>query len=108
MGTPVHNLTGQAIEDLFNDKSLYYYFLKKCVINVITRSKWKENCTNYDFDWNVHPTDESFALLVIDNNLDRYRDMVQRPDVSKHLLIPPKYKTVTKVGQKNTSQRMVR
>ena len=27
------------IEKIFNDDSLYYYFLKICVINVITRTK---------------------------------------------------------------------
>lgn len=93
-------IENKKINDLFDDESLYYYFLKICVVNVITRSKWKENCTNYDFDRFIHPTDEAFALLVLDNNLERYRDMANRPDVSKHLLIPPKYTTVTKMGQK--------
>ena len=38
------------------------------------------------------------------NNLDGYSDMVQRLDVSKLLLIPPKYTTVTKAGQKTQVQ----
>ena len=90
----------EKISDLYDDESLYYYFLKICVVNVITRSKWKENCTNYDFDRFIHPTDEAFALLVLDNNLERYIDMVNRPDVLKQHLVPPKYTTVTKGGQK--------
>ena len=75
---------------------LYYFFLKKCVINVITRSKWKENCTTYDYDQFIHPTDEAFALLVLENNSKRYNDMVLRPGLKIEDYLSPKFTTITR------------
>ena len=95
------------IEKIFNDDSLYYYFLKICVINVITRTKWKENCTTYDYDQFVHPTDEAFALLVIENNSKRYNDMVERPGLNGEEYVSPKFTTITrnKVSDKRSQVR---
>ena len=69
-------------DKIFTDDSLYYFFFKKCIANVITKSKWKENCATYDYDQFIHPTDEAFALLVLENNSERYSDMVDRPGLN--------------------------
>ena len=91
---------------IFTDDSLYYYFLKKCVANVITKSKWKENCVTYDYDQFIHPTDEAFALLVLENNSERYSDMVERPGLSSDEYACPKYTTITRNKDKDSRSQV--
>ena len=82
-------------QDILKKSDLHYYFLKHCVINVITRHKWKDNCARNDYYKFIHPSDEGFALLVLDNNAERYRDMLNHPNKDKKLYAQPKYTTVT-------------
>ena len=86
------------VEDIFNNRGLYYYFLKTCVREVVGKTKWKENCFVSDYTKIVHPTDESFALLVLDNNVARYKDMISKR--CKKSEVNPRYTMVTKKGQK--------
>ena len=80
------------------NKDLHYYFLKHCVVNVITRKKWKENCARNDFYRFITPSDEGFAFLTIDNNIERYREMEVNTDPDFKHFAQPKYTTVTMKG----------
>ena len=66
------------ITALLENKCLHYFFLKHCVINVISRKKWKENNTRYLFNCYIHASDKGFALIVLENNIIRYREMRDR------------------------------
>ena len=83
------------------NKELHYYFLKHCVVNVITRKKWKENCARNDYYNYITPSDEGFALVVIDNNIERYRQMQLNTDPDFKDFEQPKYTTVTNKGAAN-------
>ena len=88
------------IEEIFNDKVLHYYLMKMCVVLVIGKRKWKEYCGKKNFDEFIHPSDESFALLVIENNLNRYKDMVKAQNKNEKNISKPKYTMVTRKGEK--------
>ena len=57
----------------------------------------------YSFDKFVHPTDEAFAILVLENNCDRYKDMAERNDMTA-TSTSPKYTKATRRGQKYQSK----
>ena len=103
------------INALLENKCLHYFFLKHCVINVISRKKWKDNNTRYLFNHFIHPSDEGFALIVLENNIIRYREMRDRENVESNdnnnnenevqfKYSQPLYTTVTKKGQRSTGK----
>ena len=102
-------------ENLYENKNLHYYFLKKCVINVVSRKKWKENITKYTFNRFIHPSDEAFALIVLENNSKRYQEMAEREHTNvstddnaneneKVEYSQPLFTTVTKKGQRSSGK----
>ena len=102
-------------ENLYENKNLHYYFLKKCVINVVSRKKWKENITKYTFNRFIHPSDEAFALIVLENNSKRYQEMAEREQTNvstddnaneneKVEYSQPLFTTVTKKGQRSSGK----
>ena len=91
---------GDAKSILMN-KELHYFFLKHCVINVITRKKWKENSARNDFHNFITASDEGFAFVVIDNNIERYREMQRNTDPELKEFTQPRYTTVTIKGAAN-------
>ena len=95
----LRSINDDKLNNIYTNKSLYYFFLNTCVKEVVGKMKWKENICTVNYSQFVHPTDESFALLVLDNNLERYFDMIERKD--KRTDANPKYTTATKKGKKN-------
>ena len=91
---------GDAKSILMN-KELHYFFLKHCVINVITRKKWKENSARNDFHKYITASDEGFAFVVVDNNIERYREMQANTDPEFKHFAQPRYTTVTIKGAAN-------
>ena len=101
---------------LYENKNLHYFFLKNCVLNVVSRKKWKENITRYVYSRFIHPSDEGFALVVLENNVTRYREMrdrdnridgqdtEDREDEQEYEYTQPLYTTVTKKGLKSTGK----
>ena len=85
---------GDAKSILIN-KDLHYFFLKHCVVNVVTKKKWKDNCARNDYYKSITPSDEGFAFVVIDNNIERYRAMQQNTDPDYKDFTQPRYTTVT-------------
>jgi len=91
-------------DEILKQKTLHLYFLKKCVVIVTGKRRWKENAGNEDYDMFVHPSDESFAMLVLENNILRYKDMVKHKSTNPNFLSTPRYTTVTRKGQKTMSR----
>ena len=91
---------GDAISILAN-KDLHYFFLKHCVVNVITRKKWKENSARNNFYNFITPSDEGFAFVVLDNNMKRYRAMQENTDPDYKDCTQPRYTNVTNKGAAN-------
>ena len=87
---------------IFKCKHKHYYFLKNCVINVISKKKWRDNCTRNDYFRFITPSDEGFALVVLDNNYDRYMDIYNNSDPNKTIFEQPKYTNVATKGVKDT------
>jgi len=83
----------------YSSKNLFYYFVTTCVVQVIGRTKWKENSMIHSYNKFIHATDESFALLVLENNCMRYEDMVERKSM-KGCVIEPKFTTINIKGAK--------
>ena len=86
---------------IFQTKELHYLFLKHCVINVIAKKKWNENCERNDYYKFITPSDEGFALVVLDNNIERYWDMVKNDDPENKDFVQPRYTSATKNGMSN-------
>lgn len=86
---------------IFQNKELHYFFLKHCVINVISRKKWNDNCDRNDYYKYITESDEGFALVVLDNNIERYLEMKKNDDPNKKDFAQPKYTSVTKKGMPN-------
>jgi len=84
---------------IYQSRILYYYFMSTCVAQVIGKNKWRENCAVNNFPRFIHPTDESFALLVLENNCERYKDMVKNNSMVGSL-VEPLYTTVNRKGDK--------
>ena len=57
------------INVLSENKYLHYFYLKNCVINVISRRKWKDNNTRYLYNSFIHHTDKGFTLVVLEYNV---------------------------------------
>ena len=91
-------INNNKVNTIYSNKQLYYFFLSKCVREVVGKMQWKENICCNNYSQFVHPTDESFALLVLDNNMERYFDMIARKE--KQTDKEPKYTTATKKGKK--------
>lgn len=117
--TPMHDILKLIEENkislLYENKNLHYYFLKHCVINVVSIKRWKENISRYDYSRFVHPSDEGFALVVLENNIIRYREMRDRElemneanneddDDDDHDYTQPLYTVVTKKGRKSSGK----
>ena len=117
--TPMHEILkiieSGNITALLENKCLHYFFLKHCVINVISRKKWKENNTRYLFNCYIHASDKGFALIVLENNIIRYREMRDREknesngsnnneDEAEFEYSQPLYTTVTKKGKRTTGK----
>ncbi len=118
--TPMHDILTIIEENrlptLYENKNLHYFFLKNCVLNIVSRKKWKENITRYVYSRFVHPSDEGFALVVLENNVTRYREMrdrdnridgqdtEDRDDEQEYKYTQPLYTTVTKKGLKSTGK----
>ena len=117
--TPIHDIL-KHIEDkklskICDKKNLYNFFLKHCVINIIFRKQWKENMSRYDYGHFIHYSDEGFALLVLENNIIRYREMRDCPvepnqqneenedeeDEHEYVYSQPIYTTLTKKGKQS-------
>ena len=86
---------------IFQNKELHYFFLKHCVINVISRKKWNDNCDRNDYYKYITESDEGFALVVLDNNIERYLEMMKNDDPNKKDFAQPKYTSVSKKGMPN-------
>ena len=91
---------GDANSILVN-KDLHYFFLKNCVVNVITKKKWKENSPRNNYYKFITPSDEGFAFVVLDNNVERYRAMQQNTDPDYKDCTQPRYTNVTTKGSTN-------
>lgn len=118
--TPMHDILTIIEENrlptLYENKNLHYFFLKHCVLNVVSRKKWKENITRYVYSRFIHPSDEGFALVVLENNVTRYREMRDRDNridgqdaeardgEQEYEYTQPLYTTVTKKGHKSTGK----
>ena len=118
--TPMHDILKHIEENniskIYDNKNLHYFFLKHCVINVISRKKWKENMSRYDYSRFIHYTDEGFALLVLENNVTRYREMRDRAikstqqtannedEEDEYEYTQPVYTTVTKKGKRSSGK----
>ena len=89
-------------ESILKCRHLHYYFLKNCVINVTSKKKWRDNCSRNDYFKFVTPSDEGFALVVLDNNIDRYMDIYNNSDPNKTIFEQPKYTNVATKGVKDT------
>ena len=83
---------------IFQSKELHYFFLKHCVVNVISRKKWNDNCDRNDYFKFVTASDEGFALVVLDNNIERYMEMMKNEDPNIKDFGQPRYTSVTKKG----------
>lgn len=118
--TPMHDILKLIEENniaaLYENKNLHYFFLKNCVINVVSRKKWRENVTRYVFSRFIHPSDEGFALVVLENNITRYREMRDREknvtnqedehqdNHQDHDYSQPSFTVVTKKGHKSSGK----
>ena len=111
----LHIIENNTISTLYENRSLYYFFLKNCVINVVSRKKWKENVTRYVYSRFIHPSDEGFALIVLENNVIRYKEMRDKEsnvhnntngndDDDDIEFTQPLYTTVTKKGLKSSGK----
>ena len=83
---------------IFQSKELHYFFLKHCVVNVISRKKWNDNCDRNDYYKFITASDEGFALVVLDNNIERYMEMTKNEDPNIKDFGQPRYTSVTKKG----------
>ena len=81
-----------CIEELYSNEEIFYFFLFVVVKHVIGKMKWKRMKTEenyYDF---ITPSDEAFALLIIDNCADRFESMITLgPNVSRNQWKATKY-----------------
>ena len=79
------------IEELYKDSERFFVFLSLVCKHVITKSKWKkykESIPYYEF---VTESDEAFAILIMDNNLIRYKDMINLGECKRDCWSQPKY-----------------
>lgn len=83
---------------IFQSKELHYLFLKHCVVNVISKKKWNDNCDRDDYYKFITASDEGFALVVLDNNIERYMEMMKNEDPNIKDFGQPKYTSVTQKG----------
>ena len=92
------------MDDILNSAKLHFYFLNTIVQVVVGRRTWTSEITkttnNLPYHKVVHPSDEAFAFLVLDNNVKRYRDMIRRPGLKSNEYTSPKYTRLSEKGKK--------
>ena len=86
---------------IFQNKELHYLFLKHCVVNVISKKKWNDNCDREDYYKFITASDEGFALVVLDNNVERHMEMMKNEDPNIKDFGQPKHASVAKKGTTN-------
>ena len=74
MSTLLKLIEENKLEKLYENEYLYFLFHYVCVVSVIFRTKWKRfKLHRYYYDY-VTPSDEAFAIIVLENNLERYKE----------------------------------
>ena len=95
------------IDSLYTDKERFYIFLSLVCKHVITRMRWrKEKSVNSYYEF-ITESDEAFAIIILDNNYYKYRDMVRFGMGEKNQWESPKY-TAThkdKMGSRRWSMK---
>ena len=82
------------IDSLYTDKERFYLFLSLVCKHVITRMRWKrEKGVNSYYEF-ITESDEAFALMILDNNFQKYRGMVDFGSAHKDRWDTPKYTTI--------------
>jgi hypothetical protein len=72
----IKRVCGKRIDKVYGNKPLFYLFLKTCAMNVVFKTKWNANSTIKNYYEYVTVQDEAFAFLVLENNGNRYLDML--------------------------------
>ena len=84
------------IDSLYTDKERFYLFLSLVCKHVITRMRWRrEKVVNPYYEF-ITESDEAFALIILDNNYYKYRDMVRLGMGNKDQWESSKYTTTHK------------
>lgn len=65
------------IKKLYDDIDLYFLFHRVCVMSVFSKEKWKKNRCSSHFTTYTDASDEAIALLILDNNSRRWKDIHQ-------------------------------
>ena len=78
----------KRFEDIYEDDELFYKFHSVCVANVMFRTKWKKNRMTNMYDVYTDTSDEAFAFAVLENNAQRYLDMVDETKDDDDIALP--------------------
>ena len=88
------------IRRLYEDKERFYAFLVLVCKNVIRKRKWKKKKDQQHYYEFVTESDEAFAILLLDNNAEKYKSMNQHGD-NRHSWQQPKYSRKCATGKFN-------
>ena len=58
--------------EVYNDDDLFFTFHSICVANVLFRTKWKRHRLVDMYDKYTDESDEAFAFVILENNVQRY------------------------------------
>jgi hypothetical protein len=93
----VKRIQGKRIDKLYDNDDMFFLFMHLCVQNVIFKRKWMTKCMTVKYIDFVTISDEALAFLVLENNAQRYFDMVD-DEVEKKDYAKPIYTDVVKKG----------
>ena len=96
--TPAQDLLKLAkeekIHELYSgevDSKVFAYFIVNVVAHVVMKCKWNMHSHVRLMNSFVTLSDEAFAVLVLENNCDRWLDEAQHPNKTRHRRTKPKY-----------------
>ena len=93
----VKRIQGKRIDKLYDNDDMFFLFMHLCVQNVIFKRRWLTKCMTVKYIDFVTISDEALAFLVLENNAQRYFDMVN-DNVEKKDYAKPIYTDVVKKG----------
>ena len=65
----------KMMEELYKDNDRFYTFLILVCKHVVFKNKWRKNKINKHYYEFITESDESYAILMLDNTAERYQSM---------------------------------
>ena len=91
---------GTLLKKLYEDKERFYTFLMIICKHVVRKRKWKKKKDHEHYYEFITESDEAFAILLLDNNAEKYNSMNQYGGY-KQSWKPPKYSRCNVRGETN-------